>query len=114
MTVEEVVTGVGSAMFGRRRSLGRLLADPGAVGIVTGHRGRLAWFGGGHLWAALAAEGRQVMIVGSGELGEDLARDMSEVLTSLCAGRYGQRGARRRVLGARGWVRSLAAGSTGG
>ena len=33
-----------------------------------------------------------------GETGDDLVRDMIEVLTSMCARLYGRRGARNRAL----------------
>ena len=36
-------------------------------------------------------------MVDEGEIDEDLVRDMTEVLTSFCAGRYGRRGARNRA-----------------
>ena len=106
MSVGGVVTGIGPAVDGRRRELGRLLAGPGAQWIVVGHRGRLARFGAGHLRAALAARGRQVMILGPGELGDGLVRDVIEVLTSLCARLYGRRGARNRAGRAVGCARS--------
>jgi len=48
--------------------------------------------------AALAAQGRRVLVAGPGETAGDLVRDMIEVLTSMCARRYGRRGARDRAL----------------
>jgi len=48
--------------------------------------------------AALSACGRRLVVLDSGEVPDDLVRDMVEVLTSLCAGLYGRRGARRRAL----------------
>jgi putative resolvase len=94
----EVVTEIGSAMNGRRRKLGRILADPAATSIVVEHRDRLARFGVEHLQAALAAQGREIVILDSGEIEDDLVRDMTEVLTSFCARLYGRRGARNRAL----------------
>jgi putative resolvase len=90
--VAAVVAGVGLAMNGCRCKLGRVLADRGAVRIVVGYRGRLARFGVGHLRAALAAQGRRIMIIGPGKLDGGLVRNPSEVLTSFCARRYGRRG----------------------
>lgn len=110
MSVGEVVTGVGSAVNGRGRKLGRLLADS-AARIVVGHRGRLACFGVEHLRAVLAARNRQVLILGQGELDGGLVRDMTGVLTSLCARLCGRRGARNRVLRAVSCAGSV--GSTG-
>jgi putative resolvase len=111
--VGEVVTEVGSAVNGRRRKLGRVLADPDATRIVVEHRDRLARFGVGHLQAALAAQGRQIVILGPGELDDDLVRDMTEVLTSFCARLYGRRGARNRAQRALDCAQSPARGTAG-
>ena len=96
-SVDEVVTEVGSAMNGKRRRFARLLADPTATTIVVEHRDRLAAFGVEYLEAALAAQGRRIMVVETGEMDDDLVRDMTEVLTSFCARLYGRRGARNRA-----------------
>jgi putative resolvase len=95
-----------SAWVTAARKLGRLLADPPAARVAIGHRGRLARFGVGHLQAAFAAQGRQIMILDPGEVEDDLVRDMTEVLTSFCARLYGRRGARNRALRALGWPRT--------
>jgi putative resolvase len=96
--VAEVVSEVGSGLNGRRSKLRRLLADPTATMIVVEHQDRLARFGVEHLEAALAAHGRQLLVVDPGEVDDDLVRDMVEVLTSFCARLYGRRGARNRAL----------------
>ena len=59
---------------------------------------RLARFGVEHLRAALAAQGRRIVVVDDGETTDDLVRDMIEVLTSMCARLYGRRGARNRAM----------------
>ncbi len=97
MSVAEVVTEVGSGMNGKRRRLARLLADPTATCLLVERRDRLARFGVEHLEAALSAQGRRVVVVDEGEVGDDLVRDVTEVLTSLCARLYGRRGARNRA-----------------
>lgn len=97
ISVDEVVTEVGSGMNGRRRRLARLLADPSTSTVVVEHRDRLARFGVEHLEAALAAHGRKVLVVDDTELDDDLERDMTEALTSFCARLYGRRGARNRA-----------------
>jgi putative resolvase len=96
--VAEVVSEVGSGVNGRRPKLRRVLADPRAAMIVVEHRDRLARFGVEQLEAALAAHGRQLLVVDPGEVDDDLVRDMVEVLTSFCARLYGRRGARNRAL----------------
>jgi putative resolvase len=97
MSVDEVVTEVGSGLNGKRRRLARLLADSTATCVVVEHRDRLARFGVEHLEAALSAQGRRVVVVDEGEVDDDLVRDVTEVLTWLCARLYGRRGARNRA-----------------
>jgi putative resolvase len=98
VSVAEVVCEVGSGLNGRRPKLRRLLADPTAAMIVAEQRDRLARFGVEQLEAALSAQGRRLVVVDPGETGDDLVRDMIEVLTSFCARLYGRRGARNRAL----------------
>ncbi len=98
LSVDEVVTEVGSGLNGRRRRLLRLLSDPDVARIVVEHRDRLARFGVEQLEAALAAQGRRLVVAEPGETGDDLVRDMIDVLTSFCARLYGRRGARNRAL----------------
>jgi putative resolvase len=98
LQVLEVVAEVGTGLNGKRAKLRRLLADPQATTIVVEHRDRLARFGVDYLVAALAAQGRQIVVVDEGESTDDLVGDMVEVLTSFCARLYGRRGARNRAL----------------
>jgi putative resolvase len=96
--VSQVVAEVGSGLNRKRPKLARVLSDPSASLIVVEHRDRLARFGVEHLHAALAAQGGRIMMVDDGETTDDLVGDMIEVLTSMCARRYGRRGARNRAL----------------
>jgi len=98
MQVGQVVAEVGSGLNGKRPKLARILSDPSATVIVVEHRDRLARFGTEHLDAALAADGRRIVVVDDGETTDDLVRDMIEVLTSMCARLYGRRGARNRAM----------------
>ena len=68
-----------------RPKLRALLADPAVQTIVVEHRERLASFGVEYIEAALAAQGRHLMVVADTEIADDLVRDVTEVLTSLCA-----------------------------
>lgn len=97
LPVAEVVTEVGSGLNGRRRKLHRILADPQATVIVVEHRDRLARFGVEHLEAALSASGRRLVVLDPTETTEDLVRDITEVLTSMCARLYGRRAAKDRA-----------------
>lgn len=89
----EVVAEVGSGMNDKRRKLNRLLADPGVGMIIVEHRDRLARMNAGLIESALKAQGRRLIVVDDKELDDDLVRDMTEVLTSLCARLYGRRAA---------------------
>ncbi|MFD8033853.1 IS607 family transposase [Streptomyces sp. NPDC059717] len=97
LPVAEVVTEVGSGLNGRRGKLHRVLSDPSAAVIVVEHRDRLARFGVEHLEAVLSASGRRLVVLDPGETTDDLVRDITEVLTSMCARLYGQRAAKNRA-----------------
>ncbi|NEC87692.1 IS607 family transposase [Streptomyces sp. SID12501] len=103
LAVAEVVTEVGSGLDGRRRKLHRLLADPATAVIVVEHGDRLARFGVEHLDAALSASGRRLVVLDPAETADpaesadDLVRDITEVLTSMCVRLYGQRAAKNRA-----------------
>jgi putative resolvase len=59
---------------------------------------RSARVGVEHLEVVLAAHGRRVVVVESSERADGLVRDMVEVLTGMCAGLCGRRGARDRAM----------------
>jgi predicted site-specific integrase-resolvase len=92
-----VVTEVGPALNGHRRKFLALLRDPSVSAIAVGHRDRFARFGAGYAEAALAAQGRRLMVAGPPEVDDDLVRDVTEILTSLCARLYGRRAAANRA-----------------
>ncbi|WP_225098127.1 IS607 family transposase [Streptomyces sp. CoH27] len=97
LAVAEVVTEVGSGLNGRRRKLHRVLSDPTATVVVVEHRDRLARFGVEYLEAALYASGRRLVVLDRTETADDLVRDITEVLTSMCARLYGRRAAKNRA-----------------
>lgn len=95
--VTATVAEVGSGLNGSRGKLKRLLADPAVGTVVVEHRERLARFGVEYVEAALRAQGRRLVVVEAREVDDDLVRDITEVLTSMCARLYGRRSARRRA-----------------
>jgi predicted site-specific integrase-resolvase len=97
LTVGRVVTEVGSALDGKRGKFLGLLRDKSVAVIVAEHRGRFARFGEEYLEAALEAQGRRLLVADPAEAGDDLIRDVTEILTSLCARRYGRRAAADRA-----------------
>ena len=107
LPVDRVVTEVGSALNGKRRKFLTLLRDPSVTTIVTEHRDRFARFGAEYVEAALAASGRRLLVTDPAEVDDDLVRDVTEILTSLCARLYGRRSAANRA------ARALAAMESG-
>lgn len=95
--VDKVVTEAGSALSGRRRKFLALLCDPSVGRIIVEHRDRFCRFGSGYVRAALAAQGRGLVVVDSAEVDGDLVRDVTEILTSMCARLYGKRAAANRA-----------------
>jgi predicted site-specific integrase-resolvase len=65
--------------------------------IVVEHRDRFARFGAEYVQAALAAQGPSLLVVDPAEIDDDLVRDVTEILTSLCARLYGRRVAADRA-----------------
>jgi predicted site-specific integrase-resolvase len=95
--VDRVVTEIGPALNGKRRKFLALLRDQSVTVIVVEHRDRFARFGAEYVEAALSAQGRRLLVADPSEVDDDLARDVTEILTSLCARLYGQRAARNRA-----------------
>lgn len=97
MSVDRTITEVGSALNGKRRRLLALLRDPNVTMIIVEHRDRFARFGAEYVEAALSAQQRQLVVVDSSEVDDDLVRDVTEILASLCARLYGRRSAVNRA-----------------
>ena len=97
IAISDTITETGSGLDGRRRKLQRILADPKVTTIVVEHRDRLARFGVEHLESALSATGRSLVVLDESETTDDLVRDITEVLTSMCARLYGRRSAANRA-----------------
>jgi predicted site-specific integrase-resolvase len=97
LPVDRVVTEVGSALSGHRRKFLALLRDQSVSTIVVEHRDRVARFGAEYVEASLVASGRRLLVVDPAEVDDDLVRDVTEILTSLCARLYGRRAAANRA-----------------
>lgn len=97
LAVSRVVTEVGSVLNGHRKKFLALLRDPVVSTIVVEHRDRFARFGAEYVEAALAAQGRRLLVVDPAEVDDDLVRDVTEILTWLCARLYGRRAAADRA-----------------
>ncbi len=97
VAVDRVVTEVGSALNGKRRKFLALLRDPAVTMIFVEHRDRFARFGAEYVEAALSAQGRKLLVMDPAGVDDDLVRDVTEILTSLCARLYGRRAAANRA-----------------
>jgi len=97
LAVSRVVTEAGSALNGKRRKFLALLRDPDVSVIVVEHRDRFARFGAEYVEAALSAQGRRLLVADPSGIDDDLVRDVTEILTSLCARLYGRRAAANRA-----------------
>jgi predicted site-specific integrase-resolvase len=97
LPVGRVVTEVGSALNGHRRKFLALLRDQQVTTIVVEHRDRFARFGAEYVGAALEAQGRRLVVMDPAGVDDDLVRDVTEILTSLCARLYGRRAAASRA-----------------
>lgn len=100
----KVVAEVGSGLNGHRTKLLGLLRDPMVGTIVVEHRD-LCPCGAvcvEYLEAALAAQGRSVVVIEEVEVAEHCSAGATvvEVLTSFCARLYGRRSAKRRAQAA--------------
>ncbi|MGN9778279.1 IS607 family transposase [Micromonospora sp. H33] len=107
LAVARVVTEVGSTLNGGGEKFLALLRDPAVTTIVVEHRDRFARFGAEYVEAALTAQGRRLLVVDPAEVDDDLVRDVTEILTSLCARLYGRRVAADRA------ERAVAAATSG-
>ena len=96
-----VMAGAGSARNGKRRKFLALVRDGSVTTIVVEHRDR---FGAGYAGAALAASGRRLLVVDPAGVDDDLVRDVTEILTALCARLDGRRAAANRARRAVGAV----------
>jgi len=66
-SVDQVVTEVGSALNGHRRKFLTLLRDRTVTTMLVEHRDRFCRFGAEYVEAALAAQGRRLVVVGPAE-----------------------------------------------
>ncbi|WP_423921089.1 IS607 family transposase [Candidatus Poriferisodalis sp.] len=95
--IDEVVLETASGLNGKRRKLLRVLGQGGRLRLVVEHRDRLARFGFEMVEACVRGSGGEVVVIEPDEIEDDLVRDVTEVLTSMCARLYGKRSAARRA-----------------
>lgn len=97
LSIVDAVKEVGSGLNGHRKGMIRLLHNAAAQTIVVEHRDRLMRFGFEYVEAALAAQGRRIVVIEPEEMTDDIVRDLHEVIVSMCARLYGKRSAKNRA-----------------
>ena len=97
MHINQIVAEIGSGLNGTRPKLLKSLLKPATRLPPCRAPDRLARFGFEMVDALLRARGGGVIVIEEREVDDDLVRDMTEVLTSLCARLYGRRSAQRRA-----------------
>ena len=97
LVIVDAVKEIGSGLNGHRRSLLKLLSNQDVNAMVVEHRERLMRFGFEYVEAALAAQGRKIIVIEPDEMTDDIVRDLHEVIVSICARLYGKRSAKNRA-----------------
>jgi putative resolvase len=92
-----IIAEVGSGLNDNRPKWNKILSDKTITHIIIEHRDRATRFGFQQITSALHAQGRNIIIIDPTEVTDDLVRDMTEILTSMCARLYGKRGAQQRA-----------------
>jgi putative resolvase len=95
--VSKVVTEIASGLNDQRPKLSKLLADTSIGTIVVESRDRLTRFGSHYIETLLAAQGRHLEIIFSGDTGDELVDDCVAVITSMAARIYGRGPSKRRT-----------------
>lgn len=97
LQIVDAVKEIGSGLNGHRKGMIKLLHNANAQTIVVEHRDRLMRFGFEYVEAALAAQGRRIVVIDPEETADDIVRDLHEVIVSMCARLYGKRSAKNRA-----------------
>ena len=84
-------------MNGQRRKFFAVLRDAAVRRIVVEHRDRFCRLGSEYVQGALVAPGGELVVVDSAGVDDDLVRDMTEMVTSMCARLCGKGAAQHRA-----------------
>jgi len=96
--VSKVVKEIGSGVNDNRPTFLALLADPSVGRMVIEHKDRGTRFGFRSIETLLRTSGREIEVVNQAENStEDLVADLTSIVYSFCARRYGQRRATRKT-----------------
>jgi putative resolvase len=95
--VSKVVTEIASGLNDQRPKLEKLLADSSIGTIVVENRDRLTRFGSHSIETLLAAQGRHLELIFSGDPSDELVDEFIAVITRMAARIYGRRQSIRRA-----------------
>lgn len=95
ITLDEVVEEVSSGFNDNRKKLLRILKDPEITCIIVEHRERLARSNFNLLRQTLAAQGREIVVLKTDDVDDDLVTEVTEFMVSAAGRIYGKRGAKR-------------------
>jgi len=88
---------MGSGLDGHSRAMVRLLRNPGVQTIIVEHRDRLMRFVIEYVEAAMAAQGRTLLVIDPDEMNDDIAGDLHEAIVSQFSRLYGKSSAKNRA-----------------
>ena len=96
--IHSIVKEVGSGVNDNRKQLLKLLTDDGYSKIVVEHKDRLTRFGFNYIDVLFRQHGRSIEVVNEAANNrDDMMQDFVSIITSFCAGLYGQRRSRRKT-----------------
>ena len=96
--VRESVKECASGLNDKRPELCRILSSGKATKIIVGHKDRLTRFGFDYLQILLTDQGCEIIVTNEAENSrDDLLQDLVSIITSFCAGIYGQRRCERKT-----------------
>jgi predicted site-specific integrase-resolvase len=97
-SVDKVIKEAGSGLNDRRPGLLKILSERKAGRLVVEHEDRPARFWFSYIHELCRSFGCEIVVVnGAEDDREDLIQDFISVITSFCAGIYGQRRSRRKT-----------------
>jgi putative resolvase len=98
LTVNSVVSEVGSGINDSRKKLLKILTDPDVTHIIVEHKDRLTRFGFNFLLQWQKLKGTKIIVINNVNTDkEDLMQDFVSIITSFVARLYGLRRSKRRT-----------------
>ncbi len=96
--IKESVRECASGLNDKRPKLCKILSSGKAAKIIVEHKDRLTRFGFNYLQILLTNQGCEIIVINEAENSrDDLLQDMVSIITSFCAGIYGQRRCERKT-----------------